>query len=79
MRARTASKTGLSLTIAPRAEKPDAADGAEEKLARHIAWGALLVSAAAIGGYFLGPLVSDPASEPGLPLVVGDDARGAAN
>ena len=58
MRARAASKTGLSLTVAPRAPHGETPDHANRQRAALVAWGALLVSAAAIGGYLLGPYLS---------------------
>jgi len=58
MRARAATKTGLSLTVEPRVERRDSDDQSDQRRARLVAWGALLVSAAAIGGYLLGPTLS---------------------
>ena len=58
MRTRVASKTGLSLTVEPRAAPRFSPDRTGQKRARQVAWGALLVSAAAIGGYLLGPHLS---------------------
>jgi hypothetical protein len=55
MPARAAAKTGLSLTVEPRSEYRETGRKADDERARQMAWGALLVSAAAIGGYFLGP------------------------
>ena len=59
MRARGTARTGLSLTNAPLAHR-EFQDPADQRRARHVAWGALLVSAAAIGGYFLGNLPAEP-------------------
>ena len=79
MRARAASKTGLSLTVAPRVDPPETANDADHRLARYVAWGALLVSAAAIAGHFLGPVLSDAPPEPGSsPATDSDAARDAA-
>ena len=58
MRARAAGKAGLSLTLEPRAERREPPDPTDLRRARQVAWAALLVSAAAIGGYFLGPRFS---------------------
>jgi len=58
MPARAAAKTGLSLTVEPRTEHRDSLDQSDHRRARHVAWGALLVSAAALGGYLLGPTLS---------------------
>ena len=65
MRARAAAKTGLSLTVEPRTERREIPDQADHRLARHVAWGALLVSAAAIGGHLLGPYLSGSESPTG--------------
>jgi hypothetical protein len=58
MRARAAAKTGLSLTVEPPVQQRDGVDESDHRRARQVAWGALLVSAAAIGGYLLGPTLS---------------------
>ncbi len=65
MRARVAAKTGLSLTVEPRTERREIPDQADHRHARHVAWGALLVSAAAIGGHLLGPYLSGSESPTG--------------
>jgi hypothetical protein len=72
MRARAAGKVGLSLTVEPRAEQRGPADFTDLRRARQVAWGALLVSAAAIGGYFVGPRSSGPPSpaSQGRPLEI---------
>jgi hypothetical protein len=62
MRVRAAAKTGLSLTVEPRMDHRDSADHSDYRRARQVAWGALLVSAAAIGGYLLGPHLPDSAA-----------------
>ena len=64
MRARAASKTELSLTIEPREPIGESAHEADHRRARYVAWGALLVSAAAIAGYLLEPSLSDSSSTP---------------
>ena len=43
MRARAASKTGLSLTVAPRAQLRESPDKSDHRRTRQVAWGALLV------------------------------------
>ena len=63
MRARNFARTGLSLTREPRSDVHATPDQADHKLAKQVAWGALLVSAAAIAGYLAGPLFS-PAPSP---------------
>jgi len=70
MRARAASKTGLSLTVAPRAQLRASPDKSDHRRARQVAWGALLVSAAAIGGYLLGPVLSGSSPSPRSKSVV---------
>lgn len=65
MPARAAAKTGLSLTVEPRTERREIPDQADHRHARHVAWGALLVSAAAIGGHLLGPYLSGSESPTG--------------
>lgn len=74
MRVRVAAKTGLSLTVVPRSEQGETPDQADHRRARHAAWGALLVSAAAIGGYLLGPHLSGSSPPPasGVQVVEGD-------
>jgi len=64
MRARTAVKTGLSLTIEPHAEQREIPDQTGHRLARQFTLAALLVSAAAIAGYLAGP---GPSSGPSPP------------
>jgi hypothetical protein len=59
MPARAAAKTGLSLTVEPRAADRTIRDASEERRARLAAWVALLVSGAAVAGHFLGPYLSD--------------------
>jgi sulfatase modifying factor 1 len=74
MRARAAPKTGLSLTVEPRAVAREAPDQAEHSRTRQVAFGALLVSAAAIGGYLAGPLFSSspvPAPQSSPSVVAG--------
>jgi len=59
MRARAASKTGLSLTVAPRAQLRASPDKSDHRRARQVAWGALLVSAAVMtaSGEFSYPIM----------------------
>jgi formylglycine-generating enzyme required for sulfatase activity len=73
MRARVAAKTGLSLTNAPRAQPRQPPDKSDSRRTRQVAWGALLVSAAAIGGYLLGPVLSGSAPPPAKPTVLAGD------
>jgi sulfatase modifying factor 1 len=76
MRARAATKAGLSVTNVPRARLPVPPDKADHRRAKQVAWGALLVSAAAIGGYLLGPVLPGPAASPAASGVVeGDGVR----
>lgn len=80
MRARAATKTGLSLTVEPRTKHRETPDQADHRHARHVAWGALLVSAAAIGGYLLGPYLSGSESPTGKkPRVEGEVVREFSN
>ena len=77
MRARTAVKTGLSLTVAPHAEHRETPDRTENRRGRQFALAALLVSAAAIAGYLAGPGLSSGPT-PGKPVaqvVEGDGVR----
>ncbi len=79
MRARNAARTGLSLTREPRAVERATPDQSDHKRAKHVAWGALLVSAAAVAGYLAGPLFSSPAAPsptaPGAAVIEGDGAH----
>jgi sulfatase modifying factor 1 len=79
MRARTAVKTGLSLTVEPHAEHRETPDRTEQRRGRQFALAALLVSAAAIAGYLAGPSFSSgPSPEAGSPaaqVVEGDGVR----
>ena len=77
MRARIAARTGLSLTVEPRVQRRQSPSRADHKRARQGAWGALLVSAAAIGGYLLGPILpgSSPPPQPQAQVVEGDGMR----
>jgi hypothetical protein len=68
MRARAVAKTGLSLTVEPRTEHHDTPGKSDRQRARQVAWGAWLVSAAAIGGYLLGPYLSESAPSTGRDL-----------
>src|SRR5262245_22238003 len=76
MRARAAAKTGLSLTVEPRTARRESPRQAEHKRAKQVAWGALLVSAAAIGGYLLGPVLSGSSPpQPAAQVIEGDGVR----
>lgn len=78
MRARAASKPGLSLTIEPPARHEDPSEEADGRRARYAAWGALLVSAAAIAGYWLGPDASESTSSGEEPPVIDGSSPGPA-
>lgn len=70
MRGRAAARAELSLTVKPRAAVEAAASHTDEQRARWLAWGAMLVSAAAVAGYLLGPAYSDsPASPTSAPSI----------
>ena len=75
MRARNAARMGLSLTCELRAAEHASPDLSEYARARQVAWGALLVSAAAIAGYLAGPLFPTspaPAPHAGVAITEGD-------
>jgi len=80
VRARNIARTGLTLTREPKVELRAPPEQTEYARAKHVAWGALLVSAAAIAGYLAGPLFSSaPSSAPGphgvAQVIEGDGAH----